>query len=77
MFKEKFLNYITIVFSIFAVFYAVFTEPSAKNKYIATVFLILAVMFKTVSLILEKREIKITEKKQEELKKMIKEKNKK
>ncbi len=77
MFKEKFLNYITIIFSIFAVFYAVFTAPSAKNKYIATVFLVLAIMFKIVSLILEKKEMKILKKKQEELKNMFKDKNKK
>lgn len=76
MIKEKFLNYIIIILSIFAVFYAVFTESNIKNKYIATVFLVLAIMFKIVSIILKKREIKNINKKQEELRNIINSKNK-
>lgn len=72
MFKEKFLNYITILFSIFALFYAVFMESNIKNKCIATVFILLALMFKIVGIIIEKREIKLTKKKSEELSRKIK-----
>lgn len=72
MLKEKFLNYVTIILAVFAIFYAVFTETCTKNRIIASIFLAVALLFKIVSLILEKRELENVKLKQEELEKILK-----